>query len=263
MEILKCIFYKNDCYKAGKRIKPSGIVVHSTGANNPALKRYVQPDDGILGLNKNHNDWNRPGVKKCVNAFVGKDKNGNVRVYQTLPWNMRPWGCGSGKKGSYNNTHIQFEICEDDLKDQRYFNAAFDAAAELCAYLCKEYGIKVSDVVSHYEAYKKGYASGHSDCDHWLKKFGANMDWFRSLVSAKMGGVSAPANKTTEPKNETAYTVKITATALNVRAGESTKYKVVATVKKGQTYTIVEEKNGWGKLKSGAGWICLKYTERV
>lgn len=28
-------------------------------------------------------------------------------------------------------------------------------------------------------------------------------------------------------------------------------------------YTIVEEKNGWGKLKSGLGWVNLKYTERV
>lgn len=28
-------------------------------------------------------------------------------------------------------------------------------------------------------------------------------------------------------------------------------------------YTIVETKNGWGKLKSGLGWINLKYTQRV
>lgn len=28
-------------------------------------------------------------------------------------------------------------------------------------------------------------------------------------------------------------------------------------------YTIVEERNGWGKLKSGIGWINLKYTVRV
>ena len=29
------------------------------------------------------------------------------------------------------------------------------------------------------------------------------------------------------------------------------------------SYTIVEEKNGWGKLKSGIGWINLYYTKRV
>ena len=28
-------------------------------------------------------------------------------------------------------------------------------------------------------------------------------------------------------------------------------------------YTIIEQKNSWGKLKSGAGWINLKYTKSV
>lgn len=60
-----------------------------------------------------------------------------------------------------------------------------------------------------------------------------------------------------------AYRVRITANTLNVRAGAGTSYKVNTTVKKGGIYTITGEKNGWGRLKSGAGWISLKYTERV
>lgn len=28
-------------------------------------------------------------------------------------------------------------------------------------------------------------------------------------------------------------------------------------------YTIVEVKNGWGRLKSGIGWICLDYVKKV
>ena len=51
MELKKCILTKNNCYKKGQKINPKGIVVHSTGANNPNLKRYVQPDDGLLGKN--------------------------------------------------------------------------------------------------------------------------------------------------------------------------------------------------------------------
>ena len=27
-------------------------------------------------------------------------------------------------------------------------------------------------------------------------------------------------------------------------------------------YTIIEENNGWGKLKSGIGWISLGYTKK-
>ena len=60
------------------------------------------------------------------------------------------------------------------------------------------------------------------------------------------------------------YIVRITAkSGLNVRTGPGTNYGVAMTIAYGGGYTIVEEQNGWGKLKSGAGWICLKYTERV
>lgn len=70
------------------------------------------------------------------------------------------------------------------------------------------------------------------------------------------------ANKSTTTSS-TGYKVRITASALNVRAGASTNYKINTVVRKNEVYTIVEEKNGWGKLKSGAGWISLKYTTKV
>ena len=58
------------------------------------------------------------------------------------------------------------------------------------------------------------------------------------------------------------YAVRVTANVLNVRSGPGTGYKITTSIKKNEVYTIVEEKNGWGKLKSGAGWISLKYTKK-
>lgn len=58
------------------------------------------------------------------------------------------------------------------------------------------------------------------------------------------------------------YLVKVTADALKVRSGPGTRYKVNMTIRDQGTYTIVEEKNGWGRLKSNAGWISLKYAQR-
>ena len=55
MNLHKLFFTNNACYKAGRRITPKGIMVHSTGANNPWLKRYVGPDDGLLGKNQYNN----------------------------------------------------------------------------------------------------------------------------------------------------------------------------------------------------------------
>ena len=87
-----------------------------------------------------------------------------------------------------------------------------------------------------------------------------------AIADALVGGGTAPTVTTPAKPTSSAsksYKVKITASALNVRKGAGTSYKVVTTVKKNQIYTIVEEKSGWGKLKSGAGWIKLSYTQKV
>ena len=59
------------------------------------------------------------------------------------------------------------------------------------------------------------------------------------------------------------YVVRLTAIALNVRTGPGTQYPVAMVIRGGGAFTIVTEENGFGKLKSGAGWIMLQHTERV
>lgn len=185
MNLHKCILTQNDCYKVGRTIKPKGVMVHSTGANNPNLRRYVQPNDGLLGDNPNNNDWNHPGIQKCVHAFIGKLADGAIGTYQTLPWDHRGWHCG----GAGNDTHISFEICEDDLTGPNYFAAVYQEAVELTAYLCKMYGLDpLADgvVICHSEGYRRGIASGHSDVEHWFPLHGKTMDDFRRDVAAEM-----------------------------------------------------------------------------
>ena len=79
--------------------------------------------------------------------------------------------------------------------------------------------------------------------------------WSHSRTGYKGSTTTAAAAKVP-------YTVKVTATALNVRKGPGTNYAVTMTIRDKGVYTIVEEKNGWGRLKSGAGWISLAYTEK-
>lgn len=185
-----CMATHTACYKsgaAGHTRVPKGIVVHSTGANNPNLNRYVGPDDGILGVNKYGNYWNRDGVRACVNGCIGYDKDKIVRFYQLMPWDFPSWGVGNGKKGSYNDTHIQWEICEDGLINREYFDAVMKKSVEACAYLIGLYpSISVDNIVSHHEAYLLGYGSNHADIDHWLKKFGYTMNDFRQWVKNEL-----------------------------------------------------------------------------
>ena len=255
MNLLKCILTANDCYKTGKKITPKGIMVHSTGANNPTVKRYAQPLKADadyatltkkLGVNSNGNHWNRNGLTVCVHAFIGKLADGTVGTVQTLPWNHRGWHAGSGKKGSANDTHISFEICEDGLTDATYFNKVYREAVELTAMLCKEYKLDpLADgvIICHSEGYKRGIASNHGDVMHWFPKHGKSMDAFRKDVQAQMG--------TAKPK---IFTVKAT---------DAPVYSAPAVAKISGVYTITEEKDGYGKLKSGVGWVKLADVKKL
>ncbi len=111
-----------------------------------------------------------------------------------MPWNYRPWGCGSGPKGSCNTGWIQFEICEDALNDEKYFNEVYKEACELTAYLCEIYnidpnasvkvnGVDVPTILCHADAHKLGFGSNHGDVNHWFPKFGKSMDTVREDVS--------------------------------------------------------------------------------
>ena len=182
MRLHVCLLKENDCYKAGRRLTPRGVMVHSTGANNPNVSRYV-PGDEVTGRNTGGNHWDQPGVSKCVHAFVGKFADGGVGTVQTLPWDMRGWHCASGPKGSGNNTHIGFELCEDGLEDGEYFEAVYREAVELTAMLCMEYGLDpLADgvVICHAEGHDRGIASNHSDVLHWFPRHGKTMDDFRA-----------------------------------------------------------------------------------
>lgn len=197
MNLNTLLLTNNACYKAGKKMTPKGIMVHSTGANNPTLRRYVGPDDGKLGKNAYNNHWNqdKPGGRNvCVHGFIGKLADGSVATYQTLPWDMRGWHGGSGSKGSVNDTHIGFEICEDGLTDPAYFAAAYKEAAELCAYLCKMFNLdplKDGVIIGHYEGYARGVASNHGDPRNWFPKHGKSMDTFRAYVKELLGAGAA------------------------------------------------------------------------
>ena len=66
------------------------------------------------------------------------------------------------------------------------------------------------------------------------------------------------------PSN-TEFMVRIICDSLNIRQHASFDSKVVGAVKKGDVFTIIEEKNGLYKLKSGAGWISAnsKYSQKI
>ncbi len=203
---LVCMQTTSTCYKGTRNMVVRGVLWHSTGANNPTLKRYVQPSDDapdkeqmirILGKNTNGNDWNHIYREAGLNAWVGKLANGEVAAIQTMPWSYRPWGCGSGRSGSCNSGWIQFEICEDSLTSKEYFDAVYKEAVELTAFLCTLYnldplgsvtykGVKVPVILCHQDSYRLGLGSNHGDVYLWFSKHGKTMDDVRRDVESAM-----------------------------------------------------------------------------
>ncbi len=200
---LVCMQTQSTCYKGTGRMQIKGILWHDTGANNPNLKRYVQPSDNApdrvewlekLGKNQYRNDWNHVYRKCGMNCWIGKLADGTVTTVQTMPWDYRPWGCGSGKKGSCNNSWIQFEICEDGKNDPEYFTKVYEEACEITAYLCKLFhidplgtadcnGVTVPTILCHQDSHKLGLGSNHSDIYDWFPKYGKNMETARADVA--------------------------------------------------------------------------------
>ena len=82
-----------------------------------------------------------------------------------------------------------------------------------------------------------------------------------AYVSNSTGKYFKYTAKATAPVSSN-YLVKVTANALNIRKGPGTSYAVVGCIRDKGVYTIVQEQDGWGKLKSGAGWISLAYTQK-
>lgn len=267
---LVCMQTQSTCYKGTRKMDVLGVLWHSTGANNPNLKRYVQPSDTkpaadtyskakwleVLGTNTNKNDWNHINREAGLNCWIGKLADGTVTTVQTMPWDYRPWGCGSGSKGSCNSGWIQFEICEDGLTDKTYFNKVYQEACEITAYLCKMYnidpngtvtvnGVKVPTILCHQDSYKLGMGGNHGDIYHWFPKHGKNMETARADVAAilKAAGGTTTVQPATQVKT----------------------YKVVTPINKYSTSAdAAAQKNAKSdKLAAGTYYILAKYPDGV
>lgn len=231
MKLIKSILTKNPCYTAGKKIAVKGLMLHSVGCPQPRASVFIS-------------NWNRTDFDDaCVHAFIDGT---NGTVYQTLPWNHRGWHCASGKNGFGNNTHIGVEMCEpacikytggstftcsDKTTAKAIVKRTYEAAVELFAMLCKEYGLNPTAdgvIISHAEGHKRGIASNHSNPEHLWRQLGMGytMDGFRQAVKSTMG-------KEEESKEENAevekwYRVRKTWTDAKSQKGA---YKVLKNAK--------------------------------
>lgn len=179
----------NGAYTSGRTITPKGCVNHSVGCAQPNVDVFYNL------MNKSSAGWG-------VNAILGDFHKGEGRILLTLKENGRPWGCGSGTNGSWNNTKVQWEVCEpaghtyaggtmigyDVAKNKVYFDRMWKMLVAWNVYMVVKFGYPVSGISDHAESYKAGYGSNHSDMGQWLPKHGKSMDALRNEVQAILNG---------------------------------------------------------------------------
>lgn len=217
---------------------------------------YSMNADGICV----HNTANKASAMSEISYMVGNNNKvsyhyaiDDYRIVQGIEENRNAWHAGDGSNGKGNRNKIAIEICYSTSPDADLFNKAERLAAQFIAYKLKEKGWGIERVSKHQD-YSGKY------CPH--KTLDLGWERFLNLIRSELGTTEPENKQPAQPSQNVGYTVKITASVLNVRDGAGTNYKINTTVKKNEVYTIVEENNGWGKLKSGAGWISLSYTTR-
>lgn len=167
-----------------------------------------------------------------------------------------------------NGYSISIECCHPDATGK--FTAATEQAlAELCAYLCGEFGLTADDIIRHYDVTGKQCPlywspTKYQPADIANARFAA----FKARVKYIMDcGENGAADDNAVPS--VPFKVRIIDPALNIRSAAGVANKSVGVIRGGGIYTIVETQNVgaavWGRLKSGAGWINLgeKYCQKI
>lgn len=199
---------------------------------------------------------------RMASSNYGVGSDGRVGLY--VEEKDRSW-CSSNRANDHRA--ITIEVACEPVHPYKVTDAAMTALINLLEDICRRNDIKqllwkgdkslIGQVDKQNMTVHRWFAKKACPGDYLYGKHG----YIAAEVNNRLGVTTAQPEPAQQPAGT--YKVRITANTLNVRAGAGTSYKVTTTVKKGGIYTIVEEKDGWGKLKSGAGWISLKYTKKV
>ena len=210
MTVAECIAYveahlevryaaSNGAYKSGRKILPAGAVNHSFGCAQPNVEvAYSIMDQASAG-------WG-------VNAILGDFHKGEGRILLCLPFDARPWGCGSGKNGSWNNSRIQWEVLEpfghtyaggtmigyDAAKNETYFQRMWKMLVAWNVYVAHKLGFTADTINDHAESHRAGMGSNHADMGQWLPKHGKSMDCLRAEVRAILTNTYEEGNEMTK-----------------------------------------------------------------
>ena len=218
--------------------------LNANGVSTKMSRTSNSTDTSINSMAREANNWGADLVISIHNNAGGGD---GFEVYHTV-------GGGRGKTLAQNIEAEVKKIGQNSrgLKTRRdtdgtdYYGMIrlTNAPAVICegVFVDNATDVQIADTVDEQRAFGYAYAKGI------LKTLG--------IADNGLPGASGSAATTG------AFKVKVTIKDLYIRTGPGTSYGKKGFIKPG-VYTIVETRSGWGRLKSGAGWIYLSYAVRI
>ena len=231
----------------------------STWDGKSIYTKKTQEDDGTGKLYTITADFRKyPCIEDSIgdhSAYLLGAKNGSKLRYEGLR------GCTDYKKA------VQI------IKDGGYATST-------------TYVSKLCEIIERWNLTQYDYASAATDTVEWYR---VRKSWadaasqkgaFKILDNAKNCADANPGYSVYDDDGKVVYTgkntasslpflVKVSITDLNIRTGPGTNYAKTGQYTGIGIFTIMEVQPGqgatagWGRLKSGAGWISLDYTTRV
>lgn len=258
-------------YTDASRKKPEFPVIHYVGATGGAEANCKFFHDTYRGASAHY--------------FVGHDGE----IWQCVKDEDIAWHCGAK---SYkhtkcrNSNSIGIELCVKKDKNGKWYytKKTLASAVILTAYIMHLYGMKIENLLRHYDVTGKICGEPHvrNNGKTWktfVKEVEAELAKYKTKNDSKTKDDDKAETKTAkkedkaESKNEpekkdepfVPYTIVTTTDSLNIRKTPNGTIVGLINEKEGHKnkYTIVEEKDGWGRLKSSAGWIFLQHTKKA
>lgn len=232
------------------------IVIHYTGCKGDTAKAECQ-----YFATKN---------TRTAGAHYFVDQTG--AVVQSIGINRAAWSVGglyttANGAGSYYNrctnfNSVSIELC--DIYGKAPSAKQIEATRKLVAFIQKKCP-NAKTIIRHWDVNGKCCPAGMTGTGNakW-KKLKAKI----SATSEAKSSTTTTTKKTTTTTTIGSFKVKVSIKDLNIRSKATMNSKSKGHIKPG-VYTITQVKKGagslkgWGKLKSGAGWISLDYVKRI
>lgn len=223
---LKDIKYITVHYTANKGDTAKNNCLYFQGANRHASAHiFIDPNEAIISVPINYVAWSVGGKK-----YPDCSKTGGGKLY--------------GKATNANTLNI--ELCGSNGYKPNDKELAL--AVKVVKYYMKELGIDEEHVIRHFDVTGKSCPAYWTDSTKWENEFKSKLKDAKAHTFYKETGV-----------------YEVIKVPRPIRATPKTNGKEVGSIKEKAKYTIVEVKGKYGKLKSGAGWICLRddYVKKV